>query len=85
MSWVLHEDGIDLNGITLQSSILDYANALSAPGTFPTLAADAFYWKKTTLNPTPTDLDAYMVHTATMPTTRSRRSRRSRTRRTAAS
>lgn len=61
VSWVLHEDGIDLNGITLQSSILDYANALSAPGTFPTLAADAFYWKKTTLNPTPTDLDAYMV------------------------
>ncbi|ABB07532.1 MULTISPECIES: S10 family peptidase [Burkholderia] len=61
VSWVLHEDGIDLNGITLQSSILDYANALSAPGTFPTLAADAFYWKKTTLNPTPTDLDAYMI------------------------
>ncbi len=30
VSWVLHEDGIDLNGITLQSSILDYANALSA-------------------------------------------------------
>ncbi len=61
LSWVLHEDGIELNGITLQSSILDYANALSAVGTFPTLAADAFYWKKTTLNPTPTDLDSYMV------------------------
>ncbi len=61
VSWVLHEDGVELNGITLQSSILDYANALSAVGTFPTLAADAFYWKKTTLTPTPTDLDAYMV------------------------
>ncbi|WDD96520.1 peptidase S1 [Burkholderia sp. FERM BP-3421] len=61
VSWVLHEDGIELNGITLQSSILDYANALSAVGTFPTLAADAFYWKKTTLSPTPTDLDAYMA------------------------
>ena len=61
LSWVLHEDGIELNGITLQSSILDYANALSAVGTFPTLAADAFYWKKTTLNPAPTDLDSYMV------------------------
>ena len=60
VSWVLHEDGVELNGITLQSSILDYANALSAVGTFPTLAADAFYWKKT-LTPTPTDLDAYMV------------------------
>ncbi|WP_316672587.1 S10 family peptidase [Ralstonia chuxiongensis] len=61
LSWVLHEDGIELNGITLQSSILDYANALSAVGTFPTLAADAFYWKKTTLNPAPADLDSYMV------------------------
>ncbi|WP_316659600.1 S10 family peptidase [Ralstonia condita] len=61
LSWLLHEDGIELNGITLQSSILDYANALSAVGTFPTLAADAFYWKKTTLNPAPTDLDSYMV------------------------
>ncbi|MGM3409321.1 S10 family peptidase [Ralstonia holmesii] len=61
LSWVLHEDGIELNGITLQSSILDYANALSAVGTFPTLAADAFYWKKTTLNPAPTDLDSYIV------------------------
>ncbi|HWV07735.1 MULTISPECIES: S10 family peptidase [Ralstonia] len=61
LSWVLHEDGIELNGITLQSSILDYANALSAVGTFPTLAADAFYWKKTTVNPAPADLDSYMV------------------------
>ncbi|OJB21855.1 peptidase S1 [Burkholderia ubonensis] len=61
VSWALHEDGIELNGIMLQSSILDYANALSAVGTFPTLAADAFYWKKSTVTPTPTDLDAYMV------------------------
>lgn len=61
VSWVLHEDGIELNGITLQSSILDYANALSAVGTFPTLAADAWYWKKTTVNPPSTDLDSYMA------------------------
>ena len=61
VSWVLHEDGIELNGITLQSSILDYANALSAVGTFPTLAADAWYWKKTTVNPPPGDLDSYMA------------------------
>jgi carboxypeptidase C (cathepsin A) len=60
-SWKLHEDGIELNGIVLQSSILDYSNALAATGTFPTLAADAFYWKKTTLNPQPTDLDSYMA------------------------
>ncbi|EPX97205.1 peptidase S1 [Ralstonia insidiosa] len=61
VSWVLHEDGIELNGITLQSSILDYSNALSAVGIFPTLAADAWYWKKTTVNPPPADLDSYMV------------------------
>jgi carboxypeptidase C (cathepsin A) len=61
VSWVLHEDGIELNGITLQSSILDYANAVSAIGTFPTLAADAYYWKKTTVTPTPASLDAYMA------------------------
>ncbi len=57
-AWVLHEDGIELNGITLQSSILDYANAVSAIGIFPTLAADAFYWNKTTISPKPADLDA---------------------------
>ncbi|MBT1537622.1 S10 family peptidase [Ralstonia solanacearum] len=61
LSWVLHEDGIELNGITLQSSILDYANALSAVGLFPTLAADAFYYKKTTVTPTPTNLESYMT------------------------
>ncbi|MEW4357887.1 peptidase S1 [Burkholderia pseudomallei] len=60
-AWVLHEDGIELNGITLQSSILDYANAVSAIGIFPTLAADAFYWNKTTISPKPADLDAYMA------------------------
>ncbi|AQW32216.1 S10 family peptidase (plasmid) [Ralstonia syzygii subsp. celebesensis] len=61
LSWVLHEDGIELNGITLQSSILDYANALSAVGLFPTLAADAFYHKKTSVTPAPTDLESYMT------------------------
>nr|WP_275794521.1 peptidase S1 [Ralstonia syzygii]CCA85943.1 putative Carboxypeptidase S1 [Ralstonia syzygii R24] len=61
LSWVLHEDGIELNGITLQSSLLDYANALSAVGLFPTLAADAFYHKKTSVTPAPTDLESYMT------------------------
>lgn len=60
VSWVLHEDGIELNGITLQSSILDYANAVSAIGLFPTLAADAFYYNKDSVSPPPTDLPAYM-------------------------
>jgi carboxypeptidase C (cathepsin A) len=60
VSWVLHEDGIELNGITLQSSILDYANAESAVGLFPTLAADAYYFKRTSVTPPPASLDAYM-------------------------
>ncbi|QCP50849.1 peptidase S1 [Trinickia violacea] len=60
VSWVLHEDGIELNGITLQSSILDYSNAQSAVGLFPTLAADAYYHKRTSVTPTPASLDAYM-------------------------
>jgi carboxypeptidase C (cathepsin A) len=60
VSWVLHEDGIELNGITLQSSILDYSNAVSAIGLFPTLAADAYYYKKESVSPPPTDLPTYM-------------------------
>jgi len=85
VSWVLHEDGIELNGITLQSSILDYANALSAVGTFPTLAADAWYWKKTTVNPPPAISTATWRRPATMRTTRSHRWHRHRAPQTAAS
>ena len=33
LAWMLHEDGIDLNGVTLQSSVLDYtANFSNAVG-----------------------------------------------------
>jgi carboxypeptidase C (cathepsin A) len=59
-SWLLHEDGIELNGVTLLSSILDYSNAQSAIGLFPTLAADAFYYKRDSISPPPTDLPTYM-------------------------
>ncbi len=59
-SWLLHEDGIELNGITLLSSILDYSNAASAIGLFPTLAADAFYHKRTSVVPPPADLESYV-------------------------
>lgn len=57
-AWALHEDGIELNGITLLSSILDYSNAASAIGLFPTLAADAYYHGKSTITPPPASLDA---------------------------
>ena len=60
LGWLLHEDGVDLNGITLQSSILDYAQAGNAVGLLPTLAADAWYHKKVTLTPPPPDLPAFM-------------------------
>ncbi|MET5012029.1 peptidase S1, partial [Burkholderia pseudomallei] len=43
------------------SSILDYATAGSAIRIYPTLAADAFYWNKTTISPKPADLDADMA------------------------
>ncbi|HET7879547.1 MAG TPA: S8 family serine peptidase [Acetobacteraceae bacterium] len=61
LAWLLHEDGIDLNGITLQSSVLDYqANFSNAPGLMPTFAADAWYHKKTTVEPPPADLPTFM-------------------------
>lgn len=58
LAWLLHEDGVDLNGITLQSSILDYAQTGNAVGLLPTLAADAWFHKKVT--PPPPDLPAFM-------------------------
>ncbi|MBV9811871.1 MAG: hypothetical protein JO326_03920, partial [Acetobacteraceae bacterium] len=61
LGWMLHEDGIDLNGITLQSSVLDYpANFSNAAGLMPTFAADAWYFKKTDVTPAPADLPSFM-------------------------
>lgn len=48
LSYVLHEDGVDLNGITLQSSILDYTQAGNPVGLLPTCAADAWFHKRAT-------------------------------------
>ena len=62
LAWMLHEDGIDLNGITLQSSVLDYpANFSNAPGLMPTFAADAWFHKKITVTPPPADLPSFMA------------------------
>jgi carboxypeptidase C (cathepsin A) len=60
LTWLLHEDGVDLNGIVLQSSILDYAQPNLSTGIFPTFAADALYHGKATRSPPPTDLAAYL-------------------------
>lgn len=60
LSWLLHEDGVDLNGVVLQSSILDYGKVGNSVGILPTLAADAWYHKKTTVSPQPANLPSFM-------------------------
>jgi carboxypeptidase C (cathepsin A) len=60
LTWMLHEDGVDLNGVVLQSSILDYSQTSNPVGLMPTLAADAWYHKKVTLSPRPSDLPTFM-------------------------
>lgn len=64
LAYMLHEDGIDLNGITLQSSILDYRQAGNPVGALTTAAADAWYHKKLGVAPTPTDLGAFVEEVA---------------------
>ena len=60
LTWLLHEDGVDLNGVILQSSILDYSQVGNTIGLLPTLAADAWFHKKVTVSPPPTDLPTFM-------------------------
>ena len=62
LTWFLHEDGVDLNGIILQSSILDWSQRFNPVGLLPTFAADALYHHKVTLSPppSPTDVDGFM-------------------------
>jgi carboxypeptidase C (cathepsin A) len=64
LAYLLHEDGIDLNGVTLQSSILDYSQAGNPVGALPTAAADAWYHKRLGVAPTPTDLGAFVEEVA---------------------
>ncbi len=61
LSYLLHEDGIDLNGVTLQSSILDYTQAGNPVGLLPTCAADAWYHQKIAVTPPPADLPSFMT------------------------
>ncbi|MBP0594434.1 peptidase S1 [Paraburkholderia sp. LEh10] len=64
LAYKLHEDGVDLNGITLQSSILDYTQAGNPVGALPTAAADAWYHKKLGIAPRPTDLGQFVEEVA---------------------
>jgi carboxypeptidase C (cathepsin A) len=61
LTWLLHEEGVDLNGIVLQSSVLDYSKTSNPIGLLPTLAADARYHKKVTVSPFPSDLSIFMT------------------------
>jgi carboxypeptidase C (cathepsin A) len=60
LTWLLHEDGVDLNGVILQSSILDYSQTSNSVGLLPTLAADAWIHKKVTVSPAPSDFPTFM-------------------------
>jgi carboxypeptidase C (cathepsin A) len=60
LTWLLHEDGIDLNGVVLQSSILDYSQPNGSVGILPTFAADAWCHNKVTVTPPPSDLPSFM-------------------------
>ncbi|AOJ06583.1 S10 family peptidase [Burkholderia mayonis] len=64
LAYKLHEDGVDLNGITLQSSILDYKQAGNPVGALPTAAADAWYHKQLGVAPAPTDVGAFVEEVA---------------------
>ncbi|MFL9939067.1 S10 family peptidase [Paraburkholderia graminis] len=64
VAYRLHEGGVDLNGITLQSSILDYTQAGNPVGALPTAAADAWYHKKLGIAPRPTDLGTFAEEVA---------------------
>lgn len=64
LAYRLHEDGVDLNGITLQSSILDYTQSGNPVGALPTAAADAWYHKRLGVTPAPTDLQAFAAQVA---------------------
>jgi carboxypeptidase C (cathepsin A) len=64
LAYRLHEDGVDLNGVTLQSSILDYTQSGNPVGALPTAAADAWFHKKTGVAPRPSDLGQFAEEVA---------------------
>lgn len=61
LTWLLHEDGVDLNGVILQSSILDFSQPNGSVGILPTFAADAYFHKRVSVTPAPTDLDSFIM------------------------
>jgi carboxypeptidase C (cathepsin A) len=64
LAYRLHEDGVDLNGVTLQSSILDYSQSGNPVGALPTAAADAWFHRVLGVHPRPTDLETFAAEVA---------------------
>jgi carboxypeptidase C (cathepsin A) len=64
LAYMLHEAGIDLNGVTLQSSILDYTQSGNPVGALPTAAADAWYHHRLGVAPTPPRLGEFAEEVA---------------------
>ncbi|HEY1609071.1 MAG TPA: peptidase S1 [Paraburkholderia sp.] len=64
LAYRLHEDGVDLNGVTLQSSILDYTQSGNPVGALPTAAADAWYHGRLGIKPAPKNLQAFVGQVA---------------------
>ncbi|WP_258002131.1 S10 family peptidase [Burkholderia sp. WAC0059] len=60
LAYRLHEDGVDLNGLTLQSSILDYTQSGNPVGALPSAAADAWYHGRVGVTPRPAGLHAFV-------------------------
>ena len=59
LSYLLHEDGVDLNGVTLLSSILDYSQAGNPVGLLPTWAAMPSITARSRPQPPPADLASF--------------------------
>ena len=56
LTWLLHEDGVDLNEV-LVVSILDYSQRFGSVGLLPTFAADALYNHMVKVSPPPDPKD----------------------------
>jgi len=61
LTWMLHEDGVDLNGVVLQSSILDFSADGNPIGLLPSFAADAWVHDKVKISPPPSKLPEFMA------------------------
>ena len=55
LAYMLHEDGVDLNGITLQSCVLDYPATSATPSASADIRRGRLVSQETGIHPPPTD------------------------------